>query len=67
VLFRSYLDSQGGSGGAIATALQGYEDLGMKLGIRAGQAMIVSGPRGTRTLQDGPSLNRVERAIEAVR
>lgn len=62
-----YLDSQGGSGGAIATALEGYEDLGIRLGIRAGQALIVSGPRGTRTLQDGPSLARIERAIEAVR
>ena len=38
----------------------------MSLGIRAGQAMIVSGPGGTRTLQDGPSLGQAERAIEAV-
>ena len=29
-------------------------------------AMIVSGPDGTRTLQDGPSLPRIERAIAAV-
>ena len=29
-------------------------------------AMIVSGPGGTRTLQDGPSLGQAERAIEAV-
>jgi hypothetical protein len=65
--WQRYLDSQGGSGGPIATTLEGYEDLGMRLGIRAGQAMIVSGPAGTRTLQDGPSLARVERAIEAVR
>jgi hypothetical protein len=64
--WQQYLDSQGGSGGAIATALEGYEDLGMRLGIRAGQALIVSGPGGTRTLQDGPSLGRIERAIEAV-
>jgi hypothetical protein len=28
--------------------------------------MIVSGPDGTETLQDGPSLGQVERAIEAV-
>jgi protein-disulfide isomerase len=60
------LESQGGSGGAIATALKGYEDLGTRLGIRAGQAMIVSGPGGTRTLQDGPSLAQAERAIAAV-
>ncbi len=64
--WQEYLDSQGGSGGPIATTLEGYEDIGMKLGIRAGQAMIVSGPEGTRTLQDGPGLGQVERAIEAV-
>ena len=64
--WQEYLDQEGSSGGAIATTLGGYEDLGTKLGIRAGQAMIVSGPNGTRTLQDGPSLGQVERAIEAV-
>lgn len=61
-----YLDSEGGSGGEIATRLEGYEELGRELGIRTRQAMIVSGPGGTRTLQDGPSLSRIERAIEAV-
>ena len=64
--WQAYLDREGGSGGTIATTLEGYEDLGTKLGIRVGQAMIVSGPSGTRTLQDGPSLGQVERAIEAV-
>jgi protein-disulfide isomerase len=64
--WQEYLDSQGGSDGAIAKTLEGYEDLGMSLGIRAGQAMIVTGPAGTRTLQDGPSLRQTERAIEAV-
>jgi protein-disulfide isomerase len=62
-----YLESEGGTDGAIARKLEGYEDLGRGLGIRAGQAMIVSGPGGTRTLQDGPSLAQVEQAIEAVR
>lgn len=64
--WQEYLDDEGGGDGAIAATLEGYEDLGMKLGIRAGQAMIVSGPAGTRTLQDGPSLAQVERAIAAV-
>ncbi len=64
--WQQYLDSHGGSDGAIAATLEGYEDLGMKLGIRAGQAMIVSGPGGTRTLQDGPGLGQAERAIAAV-
>src|ERR1044072_5667728 len=65
--WQEYLDEEGGGEGAIATTLEGYEDLGMKLGIRAGQALIISGPEGTRTLQDGPGLGQVERAIEAVR
>jgi len=61
-----YLDSEGGSDGAITATLKGYEQLGTDLGIRAGLGAIVTGPNGTRTLQDGPSLGRVERAIEAV-
>lgn len=64
--WQQYLDSQEGSDGAIAPLLESYEELGRKLGIRAGQAMIVSGPGGTRTLQDGPSLAQAERAIAAV-
>lgn len=64
--WQQYLDGQGGSGGAIATTLERYEGLGTRLGIRARQAMIVSGPAGTRTLQDGPSLGSVERAIGEV-
>lgn len=64
--WQEYLDEEGGSDGAIAARLEGYEELGSKLGIRAGQAMVVSGPRGTRTLQDGPGLAQVERAIDAV-
>ena len=64
--WQQYLDDEGGSGGEIATRLEGYEDLGTQLGIRAGQALIVSGPGGTRTLQDGPSLAQAERAIDSV-
>ena len=41
-------------------------ELGTELGIRTRQAAIVSGPGGTRTLQDGPSLAQIEAAIEAV-
>jgi hypothetical protein len=65
--WQEYLDEEGGSDGAVAARLEGYEELGRRLGIRAGQAMILSGPRGTRTLQDGPGLGQVEGAIEAVR
>lgn len=62
-----YLDRESGPGGALTRTLEGYERLGTRLGIRVGQAMVLSGPRGTRTLQEGPSLAEVERAIAAVR
>jgi protein-disulfide isomerase len=60
------LEDNGGSNGAIAERLNRYEELGSDLGIRVRQAAIVSGSRGTETLQDGPSLGEIERAIEAV-
>jgi protein-disulfide isomerase len=62
----NYLEENGGSGGAISQRLDGYEELGRDLGIRTGQAAIVNGPRGTRTLQDGASLAEIKAAIEAV-
>jgi Thioredoxin len=60
------LEEDGQSGGPIARRLQGYDELGTNLGIRTGQAAIVSGPSGTETLQDGPTLGEIERAIAAV-
>jgi hypothetical protein len=60
------LESEGGAGGPIAKTLEGYDELGSQLGIRAGQATIVSGPRGTRVLQDGPTSRQIEAAIAAV-
>jgi protein-disulfide isomerase len=60
------LEEKGQSGGAISKRLEGYEELGQQLGIRTGQAAIVSGPSGTQTLQDSPKLGAIERAIEAV-
>jgi hypothetical protein len=65
--WQSYLDDNGGSGGAVSRRLDGYDKLGAGLGIRTRQAAIVTGPRGTLTLQDGPSLDRIERTIEEVR
>jgi protein-disulfide isomerase len=62
----SYLEDHGGSGGAIDGRLEGYDELGTRLGIRTRQAAIVSGPAGTRVLQDGPTLPRIEAAIAAV-
>jgi protein-disulfide isomerase len=65
--WQQYMDREGGSGGAIAKRLEADEQLGTRLGIRTGVAMILAGPGGARTLQDGPSPAQVERAIEAVR
>jgi protein-disulfide isomerase len=62
----SYLEENGGSDGPIAKRLEGYDELGSDLGIRTRQAAIVSGPGGTGTLQDGPTLAQIEAAIEAV-
>jgi protein-disulfide isomerase len=64
--WQEYLDRESGPNGAITKRLEAYEELGTKLEIRTRQAVIVNGPRGTRTLQDGPSLGAIERAIEAV-
>lgn len=64
--WESDLEEKSGSGGAIAKRLEGYEELGRDLGIRTGQGMIVNGPSGTRTLQEGPALAEVEAAIAAV-
>jgi protein-disulfide isomerase len=55
-----------GSGSAISRQLESYEALGRELGIRVGQAMIITGPNGTKTLQDSPKLGEVERAIAEV-
>jgi protein-disulfide isomerase len=60
------LEEKGGPGGEIAKRLKAYEELGSGLGIRVRQAAIVSGPNGTQTLQDGPTLGQIERAIEEV-
>ena len=60
------LERKGLDGGAIAERLESQEELGRDLKIRSGQAMIVNGPGGTVTLQEGPSLAEVEAAIEKV-
>jgi protein-disulfide isomerase len=64
--WRSYLEENDGPDGAIAKQLDGYDALGAGLGIRTRQAAIVSGPAGSRTLQDGPTLGEIEAAIRAV-
>jgi protein-disulfide isomerase len=60
------LEEKGLSGGAIEKRLESQEELARGLEIRTGQGMIVSGPNGTVTLQEGPSLAEVEAAIAEV-
>lgn len=52
--------------GPIQRRLEDSEELGQNLGIRIGGGMVVSGPSGTRTLQEGPSLPEIEKAIGEV-
>jgi protein-disulfide isomerase len=60
------LERKGLAGGAIEERLEAQEELGRELKIRTGQGMIVTGPGGTVTLQEGPSLAEVEAAIAEV-
>jgi protein-disulfide isomerase len=60
------LEEKGLSGGAIEERLESQEELARGLEIRKGQGMIVNGPNGTVTLQEGPSLAEVEAAIAEV-
>ena len=53
-------------GSAMEKSLLAQEELGSKLGIRYGLAMIVNGPRGSVTLQENPTLPEVEAAIKKV-
>jgi Thioredoxin len=65
--WHEYLEKQSGPGGAMQKTLEGYDELGQELGIRTQEATIITGPGGSRTLQDGPALGQIEHAIEAVR
>ncbi|HEX6782850.1 MAG TPA: thioredoxin domain-containing protein [Solirubrobacterales bacterium] len=60
------LAKNGQQGGPIEQRIEAYEELGRNLEIRTGQGMVVTGPGGTVTLQEGPSLTEVEAAIAEV-
>ncbi|HET9676386.1 MAG TPA: thioredoxin domain-containing protein [Solirubrobacterales bacterium] len=60
------LDKAKVSDSAIQQRLEDYEELGRNLGIRVGQGMVITGPNGTKTLQEGPSPAEVERTIAEV-
>ena len=48
------LKENGQSGGPIEQRLESYDELGRNLEIRTGQGMVIKGPSGTVTLQEGP-------------
>jgi protein-disulfide isomerase len=60
------VEENGLEGGPIEKRLESQEKLARGLEIRTGQGMVVTGPGGTRTLQEGPSLAEVEKAIAEV-
>lgn len=60
------LEAKGLVGGPIEKRLESQEELARDLKIRTGQGMVVTGPGGTVTLQEGPSLAEVEAAIAEV-
>ncbi len=53
-------------GSPMTTSLEAQQELGSKLGIRYGIAMVIEGPKGSETLQENPTLKEVETAIEKV-
>jgi protein-disulfide isomerase len=60
------LEEKGLAGGSIEKRLESQEELARGLEIRTGQGMIVNGPNGTVTLQEGPTPAEVEAAIAEV-
>jgi protein-disulfide isomerase len=60
------LEDNGAPGAPIEQRLERYEELGRDLEIRTGQGMVITGPGGTVTLQEGPSLSEVEAVIAEV-
>jgi hypothetical protein len=54
------------SGSPMTASLEAQQELGSKLGIRYGIAMVIEGPGGNETLQENPTLKEVEQAIEKV-
>jgi protein-disulfide isomerase len=57
---------KGGPDGAITRRLESQDEVARGLGLRARPSVIVTGPRGTVTLQDFPQLDQIEAAIDDV-
>lgn len=55
-----------GPQGSITEQIEAQDEIARGLGLRAEPSAIVSGPEGTETLQDSPSLEQIEAAVAAV-
>jgi hypothetical protein len=64
--WESTLEGSTASDSPIQQRLEGYDQLGQELGIRVGQGLVLTGPGGTKTLQDSAKLGEIETAIEEV-
>jgi hypothetical protein len=64
--WESTLEGSTAADSPIQQRLEGYDELGQELGIRIGQGLVLSGPGGTKTLQDSAKLGEIETAIEEV-
>lgn len=53
-------------GSEMTRRLEDQDKLAIQLGIRAEPAVVVTGPAGTRVVQDAPDLARIQAAIGAV-
>jgi protein-disulfide isomerase len=56
----------GGENGAITRKIETQDEIARGLGLRAEPSAIVSGPGGTETLQDSPTLEQILAAVERV-
>jgi protein-disulfide isomerase len=56
----------GGTDGSITRKLESEDEVARGLGLRAQPSAIVSGPSGTETLQDSPSLQSMLDAVDQV-
>jgi protein-disulfide isomerase len=56
----------GASDGWITKRIEAQDEIARGLGLRAAPSAIVTGPRGTETLQDGPGLHAILGAVDRV-
>ncbi len=56
----------GGADGSITADLREQDKVAQDLGLRKKASVIINGPNGTETLEDGPSLDAIRDAIDKV-